>query len=250
MPDTTINGFKHHWEEAGTGDVLLMLHSAAGSGAQFRPHFAELSKTFRIIAPDMRSMGQSEHLESIAPNAWSADVGGLLDHLEITNCSVYGTSLGARVALRFVIDNPERVRTLILDNPIIANESGGNAALNARLGDPEALPQAAQDRYRSFHGEDWAQVVRSYFSIRNEPALQEHYNLRELAKAVETPTLITRGDSREDITHPLPHAVELAYSLKNSRLWIKPAGGCLATPEGYDVIRNWVAEHAEQTVSA
>jgi pimeloyl-ACP methyl ester carboxylesterase len=92
--------------------------------------------------------------------------------------------------------------------------------------------------------------VRNYFSIRNDPALQGHFALRELCKSVEAPTLITRGDSRVDKTHPLPHAFELAYSLKNSHLWIKPEGGCFATAEGYAKIRELAAEAAKQPVSA
>lgn len=242
MPNAMLNGFNHHWEEAGSGEAFVMLHGAAGSGAGFKAHLPELSKTLRVIIPDMRGMGGSAHVSSIPPSAWVDDLKALLDHLNIDAAHVYGTSLGARVALRFAIDYPARTRSLILDNPIVLNEAGGNAALNSRMSNPDNLPPEAAARYESQHGVDWKDVVRNYFAIRNEPALQEFYNLRELAKDVATPTLLTRGDSREDVTHPLPHVIELAYSLKNSRIWIKPSGGCFATPEGYDVVRHFVGQ--------
>lgn len=248
MPEATINGFKHYWEDAGSGDVLMMIHGAAGASSGFAPQIAELSKTHRVIAVDLRGMGKSARIESISPSGWVDDVGGLLDHLGIESANIFGSSLGARIALRFAINNPSRVRSLILDNPIVANEASGNAALNARMGDTDSLPQEQKDRYRSLHGEDWPIVVRNFFAIRNDPAVQEYLNLRELAKGLETPTLLTRGDNRQDTVHPLPHVLELFYLLPNSRMWVKPQGGCFATPDGYDMVRNHIAAAAKVAV--
>ena len=67
--------------------------------------------------------------------------------------------------------------------------------------------------------------------------LNEYNNFRDLANAVKMPTLITRGDSRTDQVHPLADAFEMFNLIDTSHLWIKPEGGCLATPEGYDRIR-------------
>ncbi len=251
MPDTIINGLNHHWEEAGSGEVLLMLHGAASSSATFAADIGQLSKTCRVVAPDMRGMGQSARISSLVPPAaWVEDVGGLLDHLEIRNVHLFGVSLGARIALRFGINQPQRVRSMILDMPIIANESSGNQALNARMGNTDDLPPAAQQRYEAQHGSDWAEVVRNYFNIRNDPAVQEYLNLREMAKAVKIPTLITRGDNRADTVHPLPHVFELFNSIETSRLWIKPEGGCFATPEGYEVVARFISEAAKQPATA
>jgi pimeloyl-ACP methyl ester carboxylesterase len=155
MPDATINGFKHHWEEGGSGEALVMIHGAAGSGSGLAAHIPELSKTFRVIIPDLRSMGQSEHVATMPPSAWVDDVVGLLDHLGIESAHLFGTSLGARIVLRFAIDYPARTKSLILDNPIVMNESAGNEALNARMGNPDLLPPEAAQRYAGLHGDDW-----------------------------------------------------------------------------------------------
>jgi pimeloyl-ACP methyl ester carboxylesterase len=249
MPIATINGFKHYWEEAGSGDALVMLHGAAGSGRGFYQHLPELSKTFRVLVPDMRSMGQSEHVPTIPPSAWVDDVVGLLDHLGIAKAHIFGSSLGARVALRFAIDHPERTLTLFIENPISHNEQAGNDALNARMANPDAMDADAQKRYQEQHGADWKDVVRNYFVIRNDSALQDYYDLREGAKSVTVPTLITRGNAREQV-HPLPHAIALFESIKTAQLWVKPAGGIFATPEGYDVMRNFVAAARQPAAAA
>ena len=250
MPEATINGFKHHWEEAGSGDVLLMIHGAAGAGKGFAPQIEELSKTYRVIAVDLRGMGGSERISQLNPSGWVDDVGGLLDHLGIQTANIFGSSLGARIALRYAINNPSRVTSLILDNPIVANESSGNAALNARMGDTDSLPQDQKDRYRGLHGDDWDVVVRNFFQIRNDAAVQEYLNLRELAKGLPIPTLLTRGDNRADTVHPLPHVLELFYLLPNSRMWVKPEGGCFATPEGYEKVRAHIAAAAKVGATA
>ena len=79
MPDATINGFKHHWEEGGNGDdVLGMLHGAASSSQQLVAHLPELARTMRVVMPDLRGLGRSERVDSITPGAWAEDLGALL----------------------------------------------------------------------------------------------------------------------------------------------------------------------------
>jgi len=221
MPEATINGHKHYWEEGGSGEVLIMIHGAAGSGRSLTRHIPELSKTFRVIIPDLRGMGQSAHPSTIEPSAWSEDIKGLIDYLGAGPAHLYGTSLGARVVLRAAIDYPDSVRSLALDSPIVANEAAGNAALNANLGSFDSLSAEQQAARREQHGDDWRSVLETYFKTRNDAAVQEHYNLRESCKSVTIPTVIIRGDFVEPV-HPLVHAFELRESIKDSWLWIRP----------------------------
>ena len=242
MPDATINGYKHHWEEAGDGDPLVMLHGAAASGRVLAGHLPELSKTLRVIVPDLRGLGRSERVDSIHPNAWEDDLGALLDHLGIESTNLFGTSLGARVCLRFAIDHPQRVRSLVIDNPLVSN----NPAMDARFSTPPPTTPESARRNQEMHGPDWEVAVRNYYNYRNDAAFQAHHDFHELAKSVRIPTLITRGDSRADLVHPLPDAFEMFNLIETSRLWIKPEGGCLATPEGCERIRRHIAEAANK----
>ena len=244
MPDASINGFKHHWEEQGTGEPLVMIHGAAGSGASLIKHFDELSQDFRVIIPDLRGMGGSEHVPSIPPSAWVDDMVGLLDHLGLEKTHLYGVSLGARVVLRFAIDHPQRTRTLTMDSAIIANDPAGNAALNAGF-DLANMPEERKATQRAQHGGDWETVLQNYVSIRNDPAVQEYYNLRATTPQVKAPTLIMRGDKDEPV-HPLAHSVEIHRLIAGSRLAIYPntatgLGG--AAPEIMrKLLRDFVAE--------
>ncbi len=221
MPHAILNGHQHYWEDAGSGPVLVMVHGAARSGRMLIGHLGPLSLRYRVIIPDLRGMGRSAHVPSIPPSAWIDDLTALLRHLSIASAHLFGVSLGARVVLRTAIDHPSIARSLILDAPIIANEAEGNAALNANIGGFDSMPADQRADREASHGADWREVMRNYMSIRSDPGLQEHLNLRELAKRVETPAFIMRGDILEPV-HPLAHAAELRASLRNSRLWIRP----------------------------
>ena len=223
MPEAIINGVKHHWEDLGEGEPLVTLHGASQSGLTQMRHAEALSKTHRVIVPDMRGMGQSAHVTELPPSAWVDDVVGLLDHLGLEQAHLHGRSLGARVALRFAIDHRERVRGLMLELPIIAMQLDTNAVLNNILDVLESAPQAEQDHRFAMHGADWKAVTANYMTIRNRPELQAHYDLRELSKTVRAPTLIFRTDERE-VMHPIGHCLELHENIPGSWLWIAPHG--------------------------
>ena len=225
MPTTTIGGLKHYYDDVGSGEVLVMIHGATGSAHAFEPQYPGLSARFRIIAPDLRSMGRSEHVTDMPATAWVDDLGELLDQTGVGSVHLLGSSLGSRIAMRFAIDNPERVRSIIAVNPIIAITPEATERLNASGGDGNKLPPAQQHEMAQRHGDDWMDVVRNYFNIRNKPELQEFFNLRELVPQIAVPMLIVRTDNMEDLTHPILHTYELRDIVPNAHLAIEPNFG-------------------------
>ena len=244
MPTITLNGYQHHYEDRGYGQPLVMIHGAGSSSVSLSGHFDDLSKDFRVVAPDMRAMGGSEHVAEVPPPAWPEDLGALLDELALDKAIVYGVSLGSRVALRFTIDNPQRVRALVLDGPIIAQDQSGNTA-TAQVFDVASYSDARKADMHRLHGDDWETVARNYLNIRNNPALQEYYNLRKSFSSVKCPVLILRGD-RDDDNHKLAYTYELRKGLDDARLAILPGIGfsvAAGRPEVFRMLlREFVAE--------
>lgn len=247
MPVAEINGAVHHWVEDGQGAPILLLHGAAQTSASLALHVRALSVTHRVIAPDLRGMGKSAHVAAMAPSAWIDDAVALLGHLKIERAHVYGVSLGARIALRLAIDHPDRVKSLMLERPIIAMRGDTNAQLNANINGAVQLTPQEEAAREAQHGEDWRTVLANYSAIRNQPELQAHLDLRELSKTVAIPTLILRGDERE-VVHPIEHCLELYQNIKGSTLWIRPnTKGALAAaaPEHFfDMLRAHMASAA------
>ena len=54
-----VNGIKMHYLAAGTGEPIILLHGYAQTSHMWRPLMAELAKTHRVIAPDLRGFGDS-----------------------------------------------------------------------------------------------------------------------------------------------------------------------------------------------
>ena len=223
MPTKLVNGHKHFFQDEGEGPVLVMLHGAGSSSISLQHHFSDLSANFRIIAPDFRAMGKSDHLSEIPPSSWVDDLAELLKQLSIEKAFIYGVSLGSRVALKFAIDFPEMVSGLVLDAPIIAQDASGNSA-TAQVFNVDSYSEERKSEMMRLHGEDWENVARNYLNIRNNPDLQEYYNLRESFPSVECPVLITRGD-RDDNNHKLIYTYELLKGFKDARLAILPGIG-------------------------
>lgn len=223
LPSANINGLNHYYEDLGNGAPLVMFHGAGSSSVSLSQHFDDLAGDHRLVVPDMRAMGRSDHVDSIPPSAWVDDLVGLLDHLGIESTVLYGVSLGSRVAMRFAIDYPERVRALIVDGPIIAQDQAGHAA-TAQVFNVDSYSAERRTDMQRLHGDGWEQVARNYLNIRNEPALQEYFNLRNTFAQIECPVLILRGD-KDDGNHKLIYTYELLQGLQDARLAIVPGIG-------------------------
>jgi len=240
MPTVTINGLDHHYEDEGPKEapIIVFQHGATGSHHQFtEEHTPSINQKYRCIADDARGMGGSAHVETMPHTAWVDDLLGLFDHLEIDQAHLFGSSRGSRVALRFTIEHPERVKSLMLDGAIIAMNTAGDAALNRNGGDGSKLPPATQADNQRRHGEDWMDVVRNYFNLRNLPGLHDYLNTRDEAHKIECPTLIMHSDT-DDGTHPLASTLELFSRLPKAKLALYPMMG------GYSVNRHGGARFA------
>jgi pimeloyl-ACP methyl ester carboxylesterase len=75
----TIKGTKIYYEKYGSGTPLLLLHQGLGSIENLGDILPELSKHFRVIAPDAPGHGRSEQADSLS-GALLADYCPGVDH--------------------------------------------------------------------------------------------------------------------------------------------------------------------------
>ncbi|PRB81416.1 alpha/beta fold hydrolase [Pseudomonas sp. MYb185] len=112
--------WKLHYNEAGEGDVVLMIHGS-GAGATGWANFHRnvdplVDAGYRVILMDCPGWGKSDPIVTGEPRF---DVNGraikqLMDALDIDKAHLIGNSMGGGSALAFVKDYPERVGKLIL----------------------------------------------------------------------------------------------------------------------------------------
>ena len=109
-------GYKIHYLDYGSGPTILLVHGGgAGSAVWFR-QIAELSKRYRVIAPDNPIFGlSSQPARALAiAEATTGFLGSFLDAMQIERTSIAGLSMGGFAAARFAAECPERVDRLVL----------------------------------------------------------------------------------------------------------------------------------------
>jgi len=148
--------------ERGTGKVALFLHGFPLNGFQWRGALERLSAHRRCIAPDFMGLGYTEVPEGqgVAPAAQVEMLREFLDKLSITSVDLVANDSGGAVAQMFVTRYPKRVRTLLLTNCDVENDSPPPAVVPviemARAGafaEKTFLPQLADKNFaRSAEG--------------------------------------------------------------------------------------------------
>ena len=110
-----IDGVRLHYQDKGIGTPLVLLHGFTSSTYSWKDVFEPLSKSFRVIAVDLKGFGFSGKPDgNYTRRAQAVLVARLLDHLKIEKAWLGGNSMGGEVALNFAFQNPQRVMGLIL----------------------------------------------------------------------------------------------------------------------------------------
>ena len=217
MPDLTINGSRHHYEDVGSGAPLVFIAGTRFDSAKaWVPYFERHAAGFRVILPDIRGMAGSAHTADVKPEDWVRDLATLLDELGLDAVHLAAETLGTRVVTRFAADYPARATTLVLNGAIAYSYPEGDAERSAQT---QGMPQDRLDSLLLHHGEDGLAVNEFYLNLHAQPAFHEYYDLRKIAASVQAPTLVLRGDVDDD-RHPIAHSTELHALIPNSRLQI------------------------------
>src|SRR5205823_996108 len=117
MPEITARGITFHYEEAGAGEPLVLLHGGLGTGAlHWWRELSFFARCLRVIAPDMRGYGRSTPPRNFPPDFYRRDAEDMAALIRATGAApahVLGWSDGGVVALILAAEHPEVVRSLI-----------------------------------------------------------------------------------------------------------------------------------------
>jgi len=110
-----IDGLRVHYQEAGTGAPLVLVHGFMASTFVWKDVLPALADRFRVVAVDLKGFGFTEKPASgYALEAQADLVVRLLDRLGIDRAAFCGNSMGGAVALHAAIRHPRRVSALVL----------------------------------------------------------------------------------------------------------------------------------------
>jgi pimeloyl-ACP methyl ester carboxylesterase len=214
---------------------LILIHGLLLSQEMHRPLARDLAALGnRVITVDLLGHGESDRPRDMwrySMRSFAKQLLGLLDHLELEQAVVMGTSLGANAALELAPAAPERLRGLVIEMPVLDNALLASALtftpilVALTFGEPimklvqsatRAIPRRLLPHYgnvvldlvRQDPGPG-AAVLQGLFFGRVAPHRSERHT-------IEVPTLVI--GHRRDPVHPFSDAGMLAEELPNSRL--------------------------------
>ncbi|MFJ6198577.1 alpha/beta fold hydrolase [Micromonospora sp. NPDC092111] len=134
----TANGISQRVRVAGPPDgvPVLLVHGNGSSSAFWEPLLRRLPATLRLVAPDLRGYGGTQTAPVDAGRGladFADDLAALLDAPGLfapgARPVVVGHSLGGGVAMRLLVDRPDRVPGLLLEAPVSPYGFGGTRDL-------------------------------------------------------------------------------------------------------------------------
>ncbi|WP_305098000.1 alpha/beta fold hydrolase [Croceibacterium aestuarii] len=157
----------------GEGPPLLLLHGLTRNSADFEPLAAHLAPRYRLIVPDQRGRGLSDHdpqPASYRPDVYAQDMAALLGGLGIGRCGVIGTSMGGLMAMIMAATDPARIPAIVLNDVGPALDPAGLARIAGYVGAGSAFAswdEAAQAcaasnavAFPGFGRDDWLAFAR------------------------------------------------------------------------------------------
>jgi pimeloyl-ACP methyl ester carboxylesterase len=251
MPTVHVTNGEIHYEENGSGELIVLIAGLGHGAAYFENTLPALGKLGRAVAIDTRGVGRStSQRESFSVESWAQDVAGVIEGLGAKRAHLVGSSLGSCISLKTALDYPDRVASLT----VVAgfSELDRSLELNFRLrieiidklglGDALASHIAMWTLGRDFINTPAGQeaVDRLFASVRrNSP---ERYlafirAILDLGKAPLTPRL---GEIRvptcvivggQDILTPVSQSRQVAAGIPGAEVYVIPGCGHITFSE-------------------
>jgi pimeloyl-ACP methyl ester carboxylesterase len=155
------NGTSLHVSTTGRGPAVVLLHGWPHTWQLWTSIIPALAATHRVIAPDLRGLGDSQRAaDGYDLHTLAADISGLLGALGETRADIVGIDAGAPPAFMLAMQRPGQVRRLVLMESLLGGLPGAEQFLAA--GAPwwfgfHAVPGLAESVLTGHEGEylDW-----------------------------------------------------------------------------------------------
>lgn len=138
--------------ERGSGPAALFLHGFPLNGFQWRGSLERLSRHRRCLAPDFIGLGYTDapDQQDLSPQAQTDMLAAFLDELSIPAVDLIANDSGGTIAQLFVAQHPARVRTMLLTNCDVHENSPPAQMANS----VKAAQAGIYDRKMAHHLED------------------------------------------------------------------------------------------------
>ncbi len=113
-----VRGARLYYEVRGTGEPLILIHAGIADGRMWDRQLAVFAGRYCTVRYDRRGFGRTV-VEERVPYSHHEDLRALLDVLGAERAILVGCSMGAKTAIDFALEFPERTRALVLVAPTV-----------------------------------------------------------------------------------------------------------------------------------
>jgi 3-oxoadipate enol-lactonase len=229
-----------HYELAGSGPALLLLHGIGSNSRSFRHQLADLADAFTVVAWDAPGYGHSDDPPRALSMADNADEAArLLDVLNIEQTHVLGVSMGGVIAQLLYHRHPERVRSLILADTTAGGSSPERLQQRLHAIDTLTPRQLAEQRAPQLVRSDAPQALIDELTEIMADVRPAGYRAAAIALAetdltgllahIRVPTLVIHGE--HDTVVPLATGQTLAQAIPGGRFQVIEQAGHVSNQE-------------------
>ncbi|WP_306590771.1 alpha/beta fold hydrolase [Geothrix sp. 21YS21S-4] len=256
---TTVEGLALAYTDRGTGQPpLLFVHGFPLSRGAWDKQVEAFSATHRVLAPDLRGLGESEGSKgAVSMDRYAEDLAALLREWETGPVVLIAHSMGGYVALAFQARFPDLLRGLVLvgtragaDTPDAATKRRATADKVRKEGPGSVIDDMAPKMLAADNPDQaMAKEVRALM----EPSRAEGVAAALLGMAdrpdrtpglsrIGVPTLVVTG--ADDTIIPSSESQRLAEAIPGAELEIIPKAGHLVAyeqPEAFNRrLKTWL----------
>ena len=231
-----INGKNMAVEVHGDGEAMLMIHGLGGSSNAWLPQCTVMSRTHKVVRPDLEGSGRSPVRGKLSIASYVKDMFALMDKLEIKSAHLLGHSMGTIVCAHMAAKAPSRVKSMALLGPVAQPPEPARQAIRDRAGlarkegmvpIADTLVQVATSAETKASNLGVTAMVREILMRQDPEGYARTCEALAAAKAadfakVKCPTLLITGD--EDGVAPPAATVAMAKAIKKSETLIM--SGC------------------------
>lgn len=128
MKTLGFRGYRIAYVDEGSGPALLFLHNGGTSHAIWRGVMDLLVGRYRVVAIDLLGYGDSDRPgEGYTMGMYVALVGRVVEALGLERPVLVGNCMGSAISLSYALGNPEKVRALVVMNPLTLETLKGGA---------------------------------------------------------------------------------------------------------------------------
>jgi len=115
----TPSGHQMHYVDEGAGEPIVFVHGNPAWSFEFRHLIKGLRSEFRCIAPDHIGFGlssRSDRRNDHHPASLAREFSTLIEHLELSDMTLFLTDWGGPIGLDFARKQPRRVKRIVIAN--------------------------------------------------------------------------------------------------------------------------------------